>query len=102
LLRASQLNGTKFLLRYVPIVMPPELLGRYPSRSEAKLKEQTLECAPQLDHSIFVDGSPEEQVRAYVDGIRTSSPLLSKFGLSPAAVQDFDALLAAVEERAIS
>jgi hypothetical protein len=93
LLRGSRFEAAKLLLRYVPVVMPPELLDRYPPRSKARLKQRILECAPQLQYEPFVRGSFTDQVRVYVDGIRTASSFLPKFGLSLEEVRDFEGLL---------
>jgi hypothetical protein len=93
LLRRSQFATTKLLVRYVPIVMRPELIDRYPPRSEARLEQRVLDCAPELDYETFVRGSFVDQVRAYVDGLRTASVLLPEFGFSLADAHDFEALL---------
>jgi hypothetical protein len=93
LLRQSQLSAATLLFRYVPIVMPPELLDRYPPRSEARLKERIVDCAPQLDHETFVQGGFGDQVQTYVDGIRTDSALLQQFGLYESDVREFQTLL---------
>ena len=93
LLSDSGLTATKLLLRYVPIVMPPDLVDNYPCHTKARPAQRILDCAPQLDYEIFVRGSFADQVQAYAHGIRAASPLLPKFGFSPANVSDFEMLL---------
>jgi hypothetical protein len=90
----SRFAAVQLLLRYVPIIMPTEMLDRYPARSKARIKQRILDCAPQLHSETFVSGSIVEQVDAYLSGIRTASPLLTKFGVSPAAIEEFGQLLA--------
>ena len=96
----SPFAAVQLLLRYIPIIMPLGMLDRYPARSKARIKQKILDCAPQLHYETFVSGSWHEQVDAYVSGIRTSSPLLTKFGLSPAEIDEFEQLLGRVEAAA--
>lgn len=95
-LKNSRFAAVELLLRYIPVVMPIEMLDRYPSRSKARIKQRVLDCSPQLHYETFVGGKFDDQVDAYVGGIRTTSSLLAKFGVSPADVEEFDQLLATV------
>jgi len=86
----SELPGE---LRYVPIIMPPELIARYPERSKLRKKELAYVCAPHLDYLTFLDGSPEEQIAEYIRGIMLSAPHLSGLGATPRQIEDFRQLL---------
>jgi hypothetical protein len=92
----SRFANVQLLLRYVPVIMPTEILDRYPARSRARIKQRVLECAPQLRYETFVSGSFNDQVDAYLNGIRTASSSMKKFGISPAEIGDFEQLLAAI------
>ena len=101
-LRNSRFAAVELLLRYIPVIMPTEMLDRYPSRSKARIKQRVLDCSPQLHYETFVSGEFGDQVDAYVGGIRTTSSLLTKFGVSPVEIEEFEHLLAAVATTAKS
>jgi len=101
-LKNSRFAAVELLLRYIPVMMPTEMLDRYPACSKARIKQRVLDCAPQLHYETFVSGKFDEQVDAYVSGIRTTSSLMTKFGVSPAEIEEFEHLLAEVATTAKS
>jgi hypothetical protein len=86
------------LFRYVPIVMPPELLERYPARSKTRIKQRTYDCAPQLSYAVFLHDDFAGQVREYVRGLAVEVPQLLKFGASAAQVEEFRDILASIAD----
>lgn len=94
----SSLNFINIELRYIPIVMNPESLANYPSRSRAKIKQGIYLCAPQLDYQTFVDGTLSDKLDEYLRGIALSSPFLKKFGATPEQVRDFDLIIATARD----
>ena len=99
---ASSLALLDCELRYIPIVMPEAMRGRYPARSALRKKEQIFICAPQLDYDVFVDGSFEDQLREYLRGIAESGPHLADLGASPQQVEDFNRIMASAVERILA
>jgi hypothetical protein len=88
---ASSLASLECKLRYVPIIMPEGMRERYPARSKLLKKERIYDCAPQLDYDIFVDGTFEDQLIEYLNGIAPSAPHL-----------DFETILASAAERILA
>jgi hypothetical protein len=95
-LEKSSLATLDVKLRYVPIVMPPEIRKRYPERSKLRKNKKLYDCARQLDFDVFVGGSLRNQVTEYVRGIRLSVPYLAKLGASPEQVTEFSEILSRV------
>jgi hypothetical protein len=89
-------------LRYVPIVMPEEMLPRYPARSKLRKKDRIYDCAPILDFEVFVEGRFEDQLREYLRGIAPSAPHLASLGASPQQIEEFKAILAGAVDRIIA
>ena len=89
----SSLAGLNCKIRYIPIVMPEELQSWYPARSKLRKKQNLYDCAPQLNHGLFVDGKFEDQLREYLRGIGECAPHLAKFGASPDQIEEFEAIL---------
>jgi hypothetical protein len=96
---ASGLASVEAKLRYIPIVMPAGMRERYPARSRLRRKERIYDCAPQLDYEVFVSGSLEQQLKAYIDGIASSAPHLSEFGATNEQIAEFKNILARAVER---
>ncbi|MEX2297153.1 MAG: hypothetical protein WD715_07065 [Dongiaceae bacterium] len=86
-------------LRYVPIIMPPDMRENYPARSKPRRKQRIYDCAPQLDYEVFVEGKLEDQLREYLRGIALSAPHLASLGASKEAIAEFEAILAGAVER---
>lgn len=86
-------------LRYVPIIMPPEMAARYPARSRLRRREALYDCAPQLDFDVFVNGDLTQQLTEYIAGIATSAPHLAKLGASKQQIADFELILAQAVEQ---
>jgi hypothetical protein len=82
-------------IRYVPIVMPPDMRERYPARSKLRLKEHLYDCAPQLNYETFVSGSAQAQLEEYLDGIASSEPHLAGLGASDHHLSAFHDILRA-------
>jgi hypothetical protein len=98
----SALSALDCKLRYVPIIMPSDMATRYPARSRLRLKDGIYDCAPQLGYETFVNGTFEQQLTAYVDGIRSSAPHLAKLGASQAQIAEFEQILNRAVERALA
>ncbi|THD45082.1 MAG: hypothetical protein E8A46_29570 [Bradyrhizobium sp.] len=94
----SSLATFECKLRYVPIVMPANMQGRYPARSRLHKKERLYDCAPLLNYRMFVDGTFEDQIREYLRGIALSAPHLAALGASSQQIEDFKAILARAME----
>ena len=73
--------------------MPESMHDRYPSRSRAHLKDKIYDCAPILNYEVFVKGSPKDQLKEYVRGIRLAAPHLARFGATPQQVMMFNDIL---------
>ncbi len=95
---ASSLACLQCKLRYVPIVMPPNMHARYPARSKLRTKERLYDCAPILDYDVFVDGRFEGQLREYLNGIALSALHLAALGVSPQQIEEFSAILDSAAE----
>lgn len=97
------MDHASLLVRLRPIVDIPVFL-----QGEEALQESVVEfwassdCSPQLHYETFVGGEFDDQVDAYVGGIRTTSSLLTKFGVSPVEIEEFEHLLEAVATTAKS
>jgi len=89
-------------LRYVPIVMPENMLARYPERSKLRKKERIYDCAPILDYDVFVVGSFESQLREYLRGIALSAPCLASLGASQQQIKEFEAILSTAVDRILA
>ncbi len=98
----SSLTTIDAKLRYVPIIMPDGLRGRYPARSKLRKKERIYDCAPQLDYDVFVSGTFEDQLREYVRGIAESAPHLAGLGATPEQIKDFEQIMATAVERILA
>jgi hypothetical protein len=93
----SSLAEVDLQIRYVPIVMPPELQARYPARSKALVKSKVLDCSPQLNYSIFADGTSELQFKEYLRGIRTAKEYMPAFAMTAEQIGEFEAILTSLE-----
>lgn len=89
----SDLSDLDLEIRYIPIVMRPEWIERYPARSSARIKQRIYVCAPQLDYQIFLTGTQSEQLKEYVRGVATSLPHIHKFGLTKNQTEIFAKIL---------
>jgi hypothetical protein len=92
-LAGSTLSNLPGEFRYVPIVMPPEMQHRYPSRSQLRADEGVLVCAPQLQYDVFVKTNSADQVVEYIRGIAGCLEHLRGLGASASQVKEFEAIL---------
>ena len=99
---ASSLAKLDCKLRYVPIVMPEGMRERYPARPKLRKKERIYDCAPQLDYETFVEGSFEDQLREYLNGIAPSAPHLAGLGATPQQIEEFESILATAADRILA
>lgn len=90
---SNKLSDLPITVRYVPIAMPDMLLPRYPARSKLRKKEALYDCAPQLDYSVFVSGTFEEQLREYLRGLAETVPHLRDLGATDDQVREFENIL---------
>lgn len=98
----SSLAAIDGKLRYVPIIMPEGTRERYPERSKLQKKERVYDCAPQLDHDVFVTGTFEEQLREYLRGIALSAPHLAGLGATETQIEDFKKIVAIAADRILT
>lgn len=98
---ASNLAALDCKVRYVPIVMPPDMHARYPARSKLRKKQRIYDCAPILDYAVFVDGAFEDQLREYLRGIETTAAHLAGLGASTEQVEEFKVILERAFERIV-
>jgi hypothetical protein len=98
----SGLSGLDVELRYVPIVMPTNMHGRYSERSKLRKSQRLYDCAPTLNYDFFVSGSKEAQLNEYIRGIRLSSPFLAQLGASGEQVREFEEILNSVNFQTIN
>ena len=89
----SELSSLEIKIRYIPIVMGSEFLSRYPARSKIRKKQKLYDCAPQLPHQPFVDGSWAEQVATYLQGLNECADPLLKMGATEVQVSIFKEIL---------
>jgi hypothetical protein len=75
---------------------------RYPARSKLRKKEWLFDCAPQLNYGVFVEGSFEDQLREYLQGIAQSSPHLAALGASPEQIAEFEVILESAVDRIVA
>ena len=97
LLSESRLADVDLQVRYVPIVMPPDLLERYPARSRAHIEKRIIDCSPQLNHSVFSDGTPALRRKEYLAGLRTAKAFMPQFNITSDEIAEFEAILTTVE-----
>jgi hypothetical protein len=86
-------------LHYIPIVMPSDMLAKYPERSELHKEDRIYDCAPQLNYEVFVSGSFEDQLKEYLRGIALSAPHLAGLGATPEQIADFKRIMDEAVER---
>lgn len=92
-MRGPPLGVSGIRIRYTPIIMGEEFRARYPARSEVRRKENLYDCSPQLDHEVFVAGSPEGQLAEYLRGLEECASALPKLGATPDQVEALLGLL---------
>ena len=97
-LNRSGLKDLAIEYRYVPIIMPLELLDKYKARSRIRKKQLICLCAPQLNYDLFIDQPFEISLAEYVRGIETAIPSLAKLGLTPAQIALFSDIIKASEQ----
>lgn len=102
LFEQSGLANFECKLRYVPIIMPPDAMERYPARSRVRRRERICDCAPQLDFEPFVSGNFAGQLTEYVAGIRTSVPDLAKLGATKEQMAEFEQILSLATEHVLA
>jgi hypothetical protein len=73
-------------LRYVPIIMPPDMRENYSERSRIRLKQRLYDCAPQLDLAAFLSDDTGAKYREFVRGLKTSLPELARLGANTAQI----------------
>jgi hypothetical protein len=98
----SSLSKLHCKLRYVPIVVPPAMHGRYPSRSKLRMTEKIFDCSPTLDYDVFVKAEFVDQIREYLSGIALSGAYLSDLGASPQQIEQFQAILDNALDRVVA
>jgi hypothetical protein len=90
---SSSLESFECRLRYIPIIMPDSLKGRYPARSKLRKKQRLYDCAPQLDYEVFVTGDFEDQLIEWCKGISETTPHLATLGATREQVEEFKRIL---------
>jgi hypothetical protein len=80
-------------IRYVPIIMPPELQDRYPARSRVRRKENVYSCCPQLDYDLFVGGTFNDILAVFLGGLDEVPSGLHKLGAPHEVIFAFEELL---------
>lgn len=63
---------------YVPVVMPEDIIERYPERSRLRRRTKTAICSPQLNYQVFLSESRSEQLAEYLRGLMNVVPLIAK------------------------
>jgi hypothetical protein len=97
-LNRSDLKDLAIKYRYVPIIMPLELLEKYKARSRVSKKNRICDCAPQLDYDLFIDQPFEISLAEYVRGIETAIPSLAKLGLTSEQIALFSDIIKASQQ----
>jgi hypothetical protein len=97
-LNRSGLKDLAIEYRYVPIIMPLELLEKYTARSRIRKKQMICLCAPQLDYDLFIDQPFEISLAEYVRGIETAIPSLAKLGLTSEQIALFSDIIKASQQ----
>lgn len=100
--KKSSLATLACKLRYVPIIMAEGTRENFPPRSKLQKKERIYDCAPQLNYEAFVNGTYEDQLRTYVDGIKETAPHLADFGATEQQIRDFQTILSNAAENILA
>jgi len=79
--------------RYISIIMPLSVIGRYPQRSKISPAGRVIDCCPSLDYEIFLKGDLRSRISEYVYGILGGHKLLNMAGASESQLRDFKNIL---------
>lgn len=95
---ASALGGGKLAdvdveFCYIPIVMGPDFLDMYPSRSTFSLSENKIFHSPQLNFDTFINGTEVQKKDAYIKGIMSAKLSLKSAKLDDTQILDFHSRL---------
>lgn len=83
------LKNSDIKLWYIPIVMGKEFIDMYPAHSRVIRKEKHFSCCPQLTHDIFVNGTFNQCLRTYLDGLLNETPdAFRKLGATDTQIED--------------
>ena len=85
----SELRDVVGEIRYIPIVMPDNLLEKYKERSGLNKPQSIYVCAPHLSYELFLNGSFDQRKREYLRGLSLSLPYLNGLNLSESQVGVF-------------
>jgi hypothetical protein len=101
-LAKSSLLNLNVQIRYVPIVMPSDMIARYPARTNVQKSKRLLDCAPQLDYDAFIDTDFPRALHEYIQGIIRESHHLSELGLSTSQIIEFVRIVGDAENEIMS
>ena len=80
-------------LRYVPIVMPADMIDMYPERSFANVPLRVYDCATHIDFVTYVSGNLKQQLTKYFRGTSLVSPHLVSFVAGPDQLVEFEHII---------
>ena len=82
ILNYKEIEHINFEVRYIPIIMPPELAIKYPERSQSKIKQKLYNCCPILNYHNIIDISCKIRTREYLGGLSIPNSFFHRIGLS--------------------
>lgn len=85
---------------YVPIIMTESARKSYPARTRRLTKQRVAQCAPQLDHRLFVFGDDIDRIDLFYGGLLDALKPLKGFGLSERALVTFREVVGEAKELA--
>ena len=68
-------------------------------RSKLRKKERIYDCARQLNHEVFVEGTFEDQLKEYLRGIAFWAPHLAGLGATQVQIKEFKRIIDTATER---
>lgn len=87
---------------YIPILMPNDMLDRYPARSSYSRKEDVIYCCPQLDYDRYKSGDGAVRREVVYEGLGEARKLMKRANFSDAQIEEFLAIVEAAKSEAIS
>ena len=92
-LTGSPLDTIDAEIVYIPVIMPPEMHGRYKAILRYDPKDRSIEARPQLDYNVFLNGTKEQQLTTYLNGLEGVLRLFPKLHATDDQIVFFRQLL---------
>lgn len=102
LAQSTSLQDVDIKVAYIPIIVGDDLKRSYPARTRKNTRRRVAQCAPQLDHDRFVNGTAEDQVYVFFDGLLDAVKPLKSFDLSEPQILEYCEIVHAAKQAALS